>query len=107
MICRPTYRANGTIEKLRFQLVVTTPDPEQQPTDFCYSFCYRHVKPVGTFELTMTNGTKFETAFRPFYQHTGKKLSIDDAQMIYFDVSDIVNEISVYLHTSIILEKYN
>ena len=109
MICRPTYRANGTIEKLRFQLVVTTPDPEQHEyteADIC-DWCNRYVKPRGTFEVTMTNGTKFETAFHRFYQHTRKKLSINDAQMIYFDVSDIVNEISVYLHTSIILEKYN
>ena len=62
---------------------------------------------MGTFEVTMTNGTKFETVFNTLYQSTGKKLSIDSAQNIYFDVSDIVDELSVYLHTNILLEKYN
>ena len=60
---------------------------------------------MGTFEVTMTNETTFETAI--YIQHTGKKLSIDDARFIYFDVNDIVDEIFVYLHASIILEKYN
>ena len=95
---------------MRFQLVSLSPKDDEESGYCDWSWCHRHVRPMGTFELTMTNGTKFETVFNHHYQRSGKKysrLSIDSARNIYFDVSDIVDEISVYLHTSILLEKYN
>ena len=106
IVCHPIYRANGTIQKLRFQLAPRTPEPDEG------SFCKSYAKPMGTFELIMTNGTKYQTVFNRLYSSTGKKLSsaplsIKSARFIYFDVTDIVDEISVYLHTRIIWQKYN
>ena len=106
IICHPFYHANGTIQKLRFQLAPLTPEPDES-TD-----CTLYEEPMGTFELIMTNGTKYQTVFNRLYSSTGKKLSsaplsIKSARFIYFDVTDIVDEISVYLHTRIIWQKYN
>ena len=101
IICHPFYHANGTIQKLRFQLAPRTPEPDES-TD-----CTWYKEPMGTFELIMTNGTKYQTVFNRLYSSTGKKFSIKSARFIYFDVTDIVDEISVYLHTRIIWQKYN
>ena len=100
IVCHPIYRANGTIQKLRFQLAPRTPEPDE--SSHCGTW---YEKPMGTFELIMTNGTKYQTVFNRLYKSTGKKFSINSARFIYFDVTDIVNEMSVYLHTSIVWQK--
>ena len=104
IVCRPFYRTNGTIQKLSFQLAIPEPqDPDCYPG---YIPCRLYKKPEGTFEFLLTNGEKFDTVFSPLYKSTGTKLSIKSSRFINFDLHDIVDKVSIYLHTSVVVQKY-
>ena len=83
---------------------MVTPEPEES---YCSYQCFFYETPTGTFEILKTNGTKFDTVFNNLYKGTGNKLSIKSARYIYFDLNDIVDEVSIYLHTSIVVKKYD
>ena len=111
IVCRPMYQRNGAIGMLRFQLVV----PEEQKkgnveyrgNDKWYQ--YRYERPMGTFELMMTNGTKFERIYdsRQYGESDQSKFSISSAPDIFFDVVDIVDQVSLYLHTTILVKQHD
>ena len=111
IVCRPMYQRNGAIGMLRFQLVV----PEEQKKgnveyrgkDEWYQ--YRYERPMGTFELMMTNGTKFERIYdsRQYGESDQSKFSISSAPDIFFDVVDIVDQVSLYLHTTILVKQHD
>ena len=65
-------------------------------------------KPMGTFEFMMTNGTKFDRIydFHKSQESSKTKFSISSASDIFFDVDDIADQLSFYLHTTILVEQY-
>ena len=103
-VSRPFSRSKKKNQNLSFQLAI----PEPQDPD-CYSGyipCRLYKKPEGTFEFLMTNGEKFDTVFSPLYKSTGTKLSIKSARYINFELNDIVDKVSIYLHTNVVVQKY-
>ena len=66
-------------------------------------------RPMGTFELMMTNGTKFERIYdsRQYGESDQSKFSISSAPDIFFDVVDIVDQVSLYLHTTILVKQHD
>ena len=111
IVCRPMYQRNGAIGMLRFQLVVPE---EQKKGNVEYRgdgewYQYRYERPMGTFELMMTNGTKFERIYdsRQYGESDQSKFSISSAPDIFFDVVDIVDQVSLYLHTTILVKQHD
>ena len=96
------YHEDGTLKKLGFQLLVpeTKKNTEHQR--------YYDQEPMGTFELSLTNGTKFDSIFNPWtsQESDAKKFSIKSAPNWSFYLTKVTDQVTLYLHTIIIVKQH-
>ena len=87
------YHEDGTLKKLGFQLLVpeTKKNTEHQR--------YYDQEPMGTFELSLTNGTKFDSIFNPWtsQESDAKKFSIKSAPNWSFYLTNVTDQVTLYL----------
>ena len=102
IVCHPMYHEDGTLKKLGFQLLVpeTKKNTEHQR--------YYDQEPLGTFELSLTNGTKFDSIFNPWtsQESDAKKFSIKSAPNWSFYLTKVTDQVTLYLHTIIIVKQH-